>query len=611
MKELKKLILDDFHRANLSDYDTNHSFVSSYDLSLSKECVKHGEYSLQVNFDFSGWVKGNGAMYIKFNNRLVTEQRPKKLAMWIHSDGKTPWLRATLIDGDNERKIVNLTKGNISWQGWKYLDAEIDQNWKLPLRLEQIYAVETNLSYQKDSSINGKFHIDQILFVYVDDQDLSGPVFSDVLPKKETIYQNSFVFSTVVSDAMSGVDLESIEMKINDERIIPSVEANKISYHLKELPEGSYHICIHVKDLAGNWSVPHLERNYLIDLSDDVEKPILSNVTPTSSAIVHTTTPRISFNLMDEQSGVDGKDVVLFINNRQQQVIFDEKTGWGYAISNVKLKDGTHQFSLAAKDRVGNEINTFHQKFIVQTLNKPNDDGQFTIAIIPDTHSLEYGKAAIEHSLGEPIDFIIHMGDFVDQGTEEEFRLIKTSLFNNLNIPLLALAGNHEAFKGNLSLYQSFIGSPTYHFTYGDVLFIILNSALDQSITYSDSTQFTYLKEVLSTNSKKHIVLLTHVPTKDHFGTAHEMDYEDSKILEGILEEYKNNSPSSILVLFGHLHTFDRWETSGVSYIVTGNASSKEYLKRQQNTIGYGLLHMKSEGIYYEYKPFNFIPKGH
>ena len=297
MKELKKLILDDFECANLSDYDTNYSFVSSYYLSLSKDQVKHGSFSLQINFNFGGWVTGNGAMYIKFKRELVTEQRPKKIAMWVHSDGKTPWLRATIVDGNNERKVINLTNGNISWIGWKYLDAEINQNWKLPLRLEQIYAVETNIVYQKDSSINGKFYLDQILFVYVDNQDLSGPIFSDILPEKEKVFSNSFIFSTIVSDYMSGVDLNSILMKVNDKVVIPSFQLNKISYHLRELQEGTYKISVHAKDLAGNWSVPDLEKTYRVDLSQDLEKPILSNVTPTNSAVVYTATPRISFRL--------------------------------------------------------------------------------------------------------------------------------------------------------------------------------------------------------------------------------------------------------------------------------------------------------------------------
>lgn len=609
MKELKKLILEDFNNANISDFETNHSFVSSYDLSLSQKVLKHGKRSLQVSFNYGGWVKGNGAMYIKFKKKLVTEQMPQKLALWIHSDGNTPWLRATILDGNNERKTINLTNDNLRWNGWKYLDAELDQNWKLPLRLEQIYAVETNTINQKDSSINGKFYLDHLTFVYVDDQDFSGPIFSDILPQKEKVYSNSFVFSAVVSDLQSGVDFDSLIMKINNKVVLPSIQVNKVSYHLKNLPEGDCNVSVRVKDLAGNWSVPHIEKNYLINLSEDHESPILSNVTPTDSAVIQTATPRISFHLYDEHSGIDGDDIILTINNEKQKVFYDEETGWGYAISHAPLMDGHHKLSIHTKDRAGNEIDPFQQNFSIQGLKEPVDEDHFTVAIIPDTHTLEHGSAALNHLSDKAHDFIIHMGDFIDQGTAEEFKLAHTCLFSDTKKPLLTLAGNHEAFQGNLTLYQNYMGSPTYHFTYGKVLFIILNSAIGQSLTLSDSTQFTYLKEVLSIHNKKHVVVLTHVPTKDRFGTAHEMEYEDAVQLEEILSAYKKNLPSrDIVVLFGHLHTQDQWKVSGVKYIVTGNASPKMYVKKQGNSIGYGLLLIKSDGIDYEYKPYNLIP---
>lgn len=607
MKEIKKLIVDNFDCANLSDYETDHSFVSSYDLSLSKDQVKEGTYSLQINFNFKEWVTGNGAMYIKFKKKLVTEQRPKKLALWVHSDGKTPWLRATVIDGNNERKVINLTKGKISWRGWKYLEEVIDQNWKLPLRLEQIYAVETNLAYQKDSSINGKFYLDQIQFVYVDDQDLCGPTFSDILPKKEKVYSNSFVFSVVLSDLKSGVDPNSIKMKVNNKLVIHSFQFNKVSYHFQGLHEEDYKISIHAKDLAGNWSVPHLERTYRVDLSEDLEKPKLSNVTPTNSALVYTATPRINFRLLDEQSGVEGKEIIVTINARQQQVVYDEESGWGYAIANAKLNDGLHHFSIYAKDRAGNEMDLFQQEFFIQSINAPIMDDCFSIAIIPDTHSIEYTKTALDCSMAATSDFVIHMGDFVDQGTQEEYILFQEYILANVRKPVLTLAGNHEAFQGNLTLYRNFMGSPAYHFNYGNVLFIILNSAIEQSITRSDSTQFTYLKEILASNKQKRIVILTHVPTKDRFGTAHNMDYNDTKKLENILFDYKIQVPSSdIIVLFGHLHTLDQWEVGGIRFIITGNSAPKGYVSRRQgNMLGCGLLHINPESVTYEYRPYS------
>ena len=142
------------------------------------------------------------------------------------------------------------------------------------------------------------------------------------------------------------------------------------------------------------------------------------------------------------------------------------------------------------------------------------------------------------------------------------------------------------------------MGSPTYHFNYGNVLFIILNSAIEQSITQSDSTQFTYLKEVLTSNKQKRIVILTHVPTTDRFGTAHEMDWKDTKILEEILFEYKEEKlPSSdIMVLFGHLHTLDQWELRVFVLLLLVTLLQKDMLtksKEIRSAMGCFILRMK------------------
>ncbi|KRG14049.1 hypothetical protein ACA29_06820 [Lederbergia galactosidilytica] len=68
----KEKILDDFEHRDQSRYLTNHQFVSSYDLSLSKEQAKFGQFSLKLFYHFGGWKSGNGAMYIRFKEDFIT-----------------------------------------------------------------------------------------------------------------------------------------------------------------------------------------------------------------------------------------------------------------------------------------------------------------------------------------------------------------------------------------------------------------------------------------------------------------------------------------------------------------------------------------------------------
>ncbi|MEK5069452.1 metallophosphoesterase family protein [Sporosarcina sp. FSL K6-1508] len=605
---LKEKVLDDFEHNNMNKYEMNHCFVKSYVISLSNDQAMYGKSSLKIEYNFSGWLSGNGAMFIKFKDNLSTDVMPRKLGIWVYSDGKTPWLRASILDGFDGRKTVNLTAGNINWQGWKYLDAPLDKNWKLPLRLEHIYAVEIDKAYQGDSSYNGIFYIDHLRFVYIDDEDLSGPTFSNIYPKKDLVYKDSFTFHATATDDMSGVDPNSVIVKVNNNKVkhFFCEKLNKISYSFNNVEEGTYHIVVKAKDFAGNKSVPYIEKVITVDLSPDYGKPILSNITPTKTALVYTNTPRITFNLIDEKSGVNSKDILVTIDNEKQVVTYHEETGWGYAVSKKELTDGVHYFTIMAMNRSGNKVGPIKKKFTVNGLNQPKDKNNFKISVIPDTHSYEYGQAGLCSAVNEGTDFIIQMGDMVDQSMEDEYIRVQENLLLLGDKPILTVPGNHESFQGNLDSYMGLFGSPTYHVTYGSVLFIFLNTAYDQSICISDSTQMDYLEQLLAENKQENIVIITHVPTKDRFGTSHEMQKEDAMKLERILGNYKKeNKSTQITVLFGHLHVIDQWHVEDVNYIITGNGASKGYVANNRgNIVGHGVLHMTSSGIKYDFIPY-------
>ncbi|MCR8672150.1 hypothetical protein, partial [Agrococcus sp. HG114] len=105
-------------------------------------------------------------------------------------------------------KWVNLTKGNIDWEGWKYVETGIDPEWELPLQLEQLYAVEQNKELQGLKNYKGCVYFDQIRFVYKDIDDLIGPEFIDIQPNAAIIYKDNFTISASVIDSQSGVNPE-------------------------------------------------------------------------------------------------------------------------------------------------------------------------------------------------------------------------------------------------------------------------------------------------------------------------------------------------------------------------------------------------------------------
>ena len=609
-KHPSRLLLDDFEHDDLTKYETNHHFVGSYALSITEEQMRTGRKSLKLSYHYGEWTSGNGAMYIQFKDSLQTEIMPGKLALWVYGDGKSPWLRATLLDGEGSRKTVNLTEGNIDWIGWKYVDVDIDKCWKLPLTLEKIYAVETDKTLQRNPDIQGAIFLDLIQFVYKNDVDLKGPEFMDVFPKESIISNDSFTFSARVFDEMSGVDGDSIRVKVNGQVVEHSYSSGTglIQYQLNDLCEGAVEIEVVAFDQAGNVSQPSITKTYSIDLSPDLEKPLLSNLTPSHQVVIHTDTPRITFNVIDEKSGIDVKDIKLRLDGKILDVAYDEDTGWCYGYPQEPLFAGEHRVHITVTDRAGNQLGPIEECFFTKAPQEPNAAQSTIIPVIPDTHSPDYLKLLLENVAKEPADLVIHMGDLVDEATQAEFQEVKDVLTDQTdqnNRALLTVAGNHESFQGNLDLYQAHFGAPTYHLEYGDSLIVVLNSSFEQSISVSDSTQCRYLEKLLQENKQKNIIIATHVPVQDSFGTSHQMVETDAKQLEKLLSDYKqNNQDVSITVLFGHLHVLQSWKRDGVTYIINGNGASKGYVAHEKgNILGYGVLEIGRAGVKYNFKP--------
>src|SRR5690625_1066067 len=603
----RELQLDDFEHNDIHYYETNHRFVKSYTLSISKEQAKVGKRSLKLTYDFGGWTSGNGGMYIVFKRKLVSTQRPIKFGLWVYGDGHSPWLRATFMDGNGARKIVNLTDDSIDWVGWKYVDLPIASSWSLPIRLEQIYAVETNKALQGNENYKGELYFDQLRFVYVDNEDLVGPVFTNISPEGDAVFQSSFTFSALVTDEMSGVDPGSICFLVNGEKVSHSYDEQTglIKYPFMNVEAGSYHIVIKAKDYAGNSSKPHIDQVITVDLSPDIDEPILSDLTPREGSVLHTNQPRITCRVIDKKSGIAEADISVELNGVRLAITYHEDTGWCYGYPRAPLEKGTHQLIITVKDRAGNQLGPIKRQFTIHDV--PTIKGStFSIPIIPDTHSPDYAEYIFKCVTQIPAPFVIHMGDMVDQATKEEFQRMQTVLGVLEGKTMFPLAGNHEAFQGNLDLFTTYFGSPTYHVAYERILLIVLNSAYGQSIHQSDSTQIHYLRQVLKETEKDQIIIATHVPVKDDFDTSHGMNIEDAHELEAIVSAYKReNKQKQLLVLFGHLHVLQTWRKAGVDYVITGNGASKGYVANDQgNLLGYGVIDSSPTGMTYRFKPF-------
>ncbi|MDF2672664.1 MAG: hypothetical protein K0R09_929 [Clostridiales bacterium] len=583
-------LIDGFEHLDSSRYSIN-GYVGGVG-SISAEQAKSGKYSYKVTYDYDKtWTRVyNGTINLKHSltdksgnditETFMTSLMPKKLGMWVYGDGKAPWLRAVITDGEGNNRTLDLAS-RIDWTGWKYIDEVIPSDVPLPISLNYIYMVETN----KTLHYKGTVYFDDIRFTYSDNEDLKGPEISGFQPST-TIYKKDVQISLILKDSQAGINPSTIKTKL-DGKAITSVfdgKSGKLTYNAKGLAEGSHSFEVEAADMAGNRINPIYKNTFSVNLKADTEKPVITRLMPLQHMVVETATPRISVNIKDSQAGVDTQSISIYLDGKKLSHYYDEASGWAYAMVDGPLTAGSHSARVVAKDRAGNQGVEKTTSFIIQPLTGPKNPDSFTVSVTSDTHATGFGYDIFSAINKDESELVIQNGDIIDEDDESQWTAATRQLMLINNKALMLTPGNHEVVNGNLDAYMNAFGVSQYAYSYeyGNSLFITLNSAFSHSISAADPTQFDYLQKLLTKNTKQNVFLYTHVPTRDSFGTGHEMLKSDADKLEKILGDYKSANPSkNINVMFGNLHVSQSWEVSGVNYIITGNGCLKRYVKAE------------------------------
>ena len=195
---------------------------------------------------------------------------------------------------------------------------------------------------------------------------------------------------------------------------------------------------------------------------------------------------------------------------------------------------------------------------------------QFKFAAIGDfnirNHSFEKDLQVIKDN---DVDFVISTGDI---GHKARSISSYNGLVERLNrilsdIPFFPTPGNHDRDKkipidDGMKAYKTVFGNPDYWFSYGETLFISLNSSreeiTDESLHFLEST-------LINQRSKfKSLVIFSHVPPIDLRGKDQKMlPKEDAIKVHSILSQYEPT-----LYLSGHQHCFSKGSFNGIPLIV-------------------------------------------
>lgn len=228
------------------------------------EPVKSGKISLRLDYNFENTF-GTSAAYVAFKQPVKIIGKPSEIGAWVHGDGSNHWLRGVYVNAQGVRKVFNFTEnGGLNWNGWKFVHAEIPQDEKFPVALEQIYVAET-LQERKNA---GSIYIDDVLAIYKEGNDYYDPTVVSHSPQNlEELEAAPAEITVDVQDKGTGIDPASIKMLINDKpvKIQYDSEIGRIAYiPAKALSSGEYKVKVTIKDKAGNILNPELSFGFKI-----------------------------------------------------------------------------------------------------------------------------------------------------------------------------------------------------------------------------------------------------------------------------------------------------------------------------------------------------------
>ena len=143
-------------------------------------------------------------------------------------------------------------------------------------------------------------------------------------------------------------------------------------------------------------------------------------------------------------------------------------------------------------------------------------------AMISDSHQwLDDLKSEVNdiNRRSDSLDFVIHCGDLTDFGATREFQWTRDHL-QKLNIPFVALLGNHDCLGTGNQSYQKIFGNPDFSFIAGKVKFVCLNTNATEYDYMAAVPNFDYMQQELHKDSAsfdRTVVIMHACPGSDQF----------------------------------------------------------------------------------------------
>jgi predicted phosphodiesterase len=215
-----------------------------------------------------------------------------------------------------------------------------------------------------------------------------------------------------------------------------------------------------------------------------------------------------------------------------------------------------------------------NERNIAKISSQSNDDGVITIAFTGDSHRFydelhDFVGAVNRMNDTLQVDFVVHVGDLADFGLPKQY-LWSNSCLLNLEVPYVAVIGNHDLVSNGGDSYNTMFGPFNISFIYDSIKFILLNTNSLEFGMNGKVPDIPWLDAQLvpGPDFRKTVVLF-------HVGPNHgEFDERLRDAFGETLEKYGN----VLFAAHGHIHSFSIYEpfADGIPFI---NVYGVEYRK--------------------------------
>jgi acid phosphatase type 7 len=195
-------------------------------------------------------------------------------------------------------------------------------------------------------------------------------------------------------------------------------------------------------------------------------------------------------------------------------------------------------------------------------------------------------RALVARIAAEKPDLLLLSGDVPFHGGEANDYAVyrqETAPWRAAGIRVFPAMGNHELYgSGGLenwwAAFPELMGRRWYAVQFGEAYVLTLDSNLDLTPGSVQSRWVAQQLEGLPQGTRYVFVSLHHPPMADGIvnDPSHNVRPNENALAQQ-LEAAAQRTTANIVVIAGHIHTYERFERGGVVYLVSGGGGAKPY----------------------------------